>query len=138
MFFHLSLLFLYLCGIPVTCCLFKSKSFNSSAIKYKLTPLLIQNEKRCSTSQHIICVFGITCLVSEKTLVFRNIKFYVLQRFRKTSSSYVKDPESCAGIFKQSIGARNQVGIGLSYRPARLRSLAELVPWNRFLGSLKV
>ncbi len=42
-----------------------------------------------------------------------------------------------AGIFKQSMGARNRVGIGLSYRPARLQSLAELVPWNRFLGSLK-
>ncbi len=43
-----------------------------------------------------------------------------------------------AGIFKQSIGARNRVGIGMSYRSARLHSLAELVPWNRFLGSLKV
>jgi hypothetical protein len=28
--------------------------------------------------------------------------------------------------------------IGLSYRPARLNSLAELVSWNQFLGSLKV
>jgi hypothetical protein len=28
---------------------------------------------------------------------------------------------------KQSMGARNQVGIGLPYRPARLHSLAELV-----------
>ncbi len=28
---------------------------------------------------------------------------------------------SCAGIFKQSMGARNQVGIGLSYWPARAR-----------------
>jgi hypothetical protein len=35
---------------------------------------------------------------------------------------------TCAGIFKQSIEARNQVGIGLSYRPARLHSLAEMVP----------
>ncbi len=35
-------------------------------------------------------------------------------------------------------GARNRVEIGLSYRSARLHSLAELVPWNRFLGSLKV
>ncbi len=26
----------------------------------------------------------------------------------------------------------------LSYRPARLHRLAELIPWNRFLGSLKV
>ncbi len=41
-----------------------------------------------------------------------------------------------AGIFKHSLGARNPVGTGLSYRPARLCSLAELVPWNRLLGSL--
>jgi hypothetical protein len=44
---------------------------------------------------------------------------------------------SCTGIFKQSM-TRNGVGIGLSYRLARLHSLAELVPWNRFLGSFKV
>jgi hypothetical protein len=44
----------------------------------------------------------------------------------------------CAGIFKQSMGARNRVGIGLSYQPGRLHVLAELIPWNRFLGSLKV
>jgi hypothetical protein len=36
----------------------------------------------------------------------------------------------CAGIFKQSMGARNLVGIGLSCRPARLHSLAYLVPCN--------
>ncbi len=36
------------------------------------------------------------------------------------------------------MGARNQVGIGLSYRPARLHRLVEWVPWNQFLGSLKV
>ncbi len=36
------------------------------------------------------------------------------------------------------MGARNWVGIGLSYRPARLYSLEELVSGNRFLGSLKV
>jgi hypothetical protein len=46
--------------------------------------------------------------------------------------------ESCAGIFKQSMGARNRVGIGLSYRPTRLHRHAELIPWNRFLGSLKI
>ncbi len=34
---------------------------------------------------------------------------------------------SCAGIFKQSLGARNRVGIWLSYRPARLHRLAELI-----------
>jgi hypothetical protein len=42
----------------------------------------------------------------------------------------------CAGTFKQSVGAGNRVGIGLLYRPARLLRLAELIPWNRFLGSV--
>jgi hypothetical protein len=41
-------------------------------------------------------------------------------------------------IFKQSMGARNRVVIGLSYRPARLHRLAEFIPWNRFLGSIIV
>jgi hypothetical protein len=49
-----------------------------------------------------------------------------------------KREQSSAGIFKQSMGARNRVGIELSYRPARLHSLAELVLWKPFLGSLKV
>jgi hypothetical protein len=34
--------------------------------------------------------------------------------------------------------ARNRVGIGLSYRPARLHRLAESIPRNRFLSSLIV
>jgi hypothetical protein len=46
--------------------------------------------------------------------------------------------QNSAGIFKQSMGARNRVGIGLLYQPARLHRLAEMIPWNRFLGSLKV
>jgi hypothetical protein len=44
----------------------------------------------------------------------------------------------CAGIFKQSMGARNRVGIGLSYRPARLHTLAELIPWNQFRGPINI
>jgi hypothetical protein len=43
-----------------------------------------------------------------------------------------------AGIFKKSMGAKNQMGIGLSYRPARLHKLAEFMPWNQFLGSINV
>jgi hypothetical protein len=44
----------------------------------------------------------------------------------------------CAGIFKQSMGARNRVGIEFSYRPARLHRLAELIPWDQLLSSLEV
>ncbi len=40
--------------------------------------------------------------------------------------------------FKQSMCARNRVGIGLLYLPAGLHRLEELIPWNRFLGSLKL
>jgi hypothetical protein len=40
--------------------------------------------------------------------------------------------EICAGIFKQSMEARNREGIGLLYRPARLHRLAESI-----LGLLK-
>ena len=48
--------------------------------------------------------------------------------------------ESCAGIFKQSIGP---IGTEKEYRvvvPAHQakHSLAELFPWNRLLDSLKV
>ncbi len=53
--------------------------------------------------------------------------------------SYTKFFFECslrAGIFKQSMGARNRVGIGLSYQPAGLPRLAEFIPWNRFLGSI--
>jgi hypothetical protein len=46
--------------------------------------------------------------------------------------------EPCTGILEQSMGARNRVGIGLSYRPARLHRLAELIPSTQFLGVLKV
>jgi hypothetical protein len=71
--------------------------------------------------------------------------------------------DTCAGILKQSMGARNRVGISLSNRPARARickrfGSQESIPqlyvtwragttnmvvaparqaWNRFLGSLK-
>jgi hypothetical protein len=56
-------------------------------------------------------------------------------RFRGIdSAAYV----SFAGIFKQSMGARNQIGIGLSYRPARLHRLTELMPWNRSLACLNI
>jgi len=45
-----------------------------------------------------------------------------------------------AGILEQSKGAKNRVGIGLLYRPARLHMVAESIPssWIRFLRSLNV
>jgi hypothetical protein len=59
--------------------------------------------------------------------------------FNKANSSGRKGKEGPANQswnFKQSMGARNRVRIGLSYQPARLHRLAEFIPWNRFLGSV--
>ncbi len=53
-----------------------------------------------------------------------------------SSVQYSKVP--CTRILEQSMGARKRVRIGLSYRPARIHRLAESIPWNWFLGSLKV
>jgi hypothetical protein len=47
-------------------------------------------------------------------------------------------PPNRAGIFKHSKGARNRVGIGLSFRLARPHRLAEFIPWNLFLGFINV
>ncbi len=52
----------------------------------------------------------------------------------KTSERRLPLPEFF--FFEQSIVARNRVGIGFSYWPARLQRLP--IPWNRFLGSIKV
>ena len=43
-----------------------------------------------------------------------------------------------AGILGVEEPSSIVIVIGLSYRPASLHMLAELIPWNRFLGSLKV
>jgi hypothetical protein len=44
---------------------------------------------------------------------------YQLSRHHCTVT-YFFQFENCAGISEQSVGARNRVGIGFSYRPARL------------------
>ena len=62
-------------------------------------------------------------------IVHYNSKWYVRMFYHR---------EYSAKIFEHSMGARNPVGIGLSYRPSGLHMLAELIPWNRFFGSLKV
>ncbi len=59
----------------------------------------------------------------------------------KMAAHYKKEKivdTTLAGIFKKSMGARNRVGIGLTYRQARLNRLAELILWNQFPGSIKV
>jgi len=64
--------------------------------------------------------------------------FQVFPRHPQRSPPPFLTSFSCAGIFNQSMGARNRVGIGLSYRPARPQRLAESISWNRFQGSVQV
>jgi hypothetical protein len=45
-------------------------------------------------------------------------------------SSWAPQTFKNTGSELEFMGARNRVGIGLSYRPARLYRLAELIPWK--------
>ncbi len=72
----------------------------------------------------------------DPALLPRNIHQNLQEDDRHASDTFPNNSEAWAGIFKQSMGARNREGIGLSYRPARLHRLAEFIPWNRFLGSI--
>jgi hypothetical protein len=64
----------------------------------------------------------------------------LLKKKRRIENLYCSEKDGIsAEILEQSMGARNRVGVGLSYRPARLLSLAESISCNKFLqGSLKV
>ncbi len=53
-------------------------------------------------------------------------KFY--HKFTGRRRVMLSVPTASAGILEQSMGARNQVGIGLTYRPARLHRLVESIP----------
>jgi hypothetical protein len=66
-----------------------------------------------------------------ETLQYNYLKGLILREY--TTGKITR-----AGIFKESMGARNRGGIGLLYRPARLHRLVEFIPWNRFLGSINV
>ncbi len=78
------------------------------------------------------CVFQLFPLVIQQ----RRLCIGLLQRSCTLETG--KEREYRAGIFRQSMRARNRVGIGLSYRTARLHRLVEFIPWNRFLGSINV
>ncbi len=73
------------------------------------------------------------CSKDDPVLYSASILFATSSSVRRNEGGKI-----CAGIFKQPMGSKNQVGMRLSYRPKRLYRLAKLNPWNRFLGSLKV
>ncbi len=82
-------------------------------------------------------------LVEHSLFIGKLVKWPFLL-FVYSCTSWLSEVSFCinAGIFKQSIGARNRVGIGLSYRPARLVHRAngvdslESILW--LLKSLKI
>jgi hypothetical protein len=78
-------------------------------------------------------LYVVKCMTVETLKVHRS-----MDKLKDECESESSKKVTSARIFKQFMGARNRVGIGLSYRTARLHSLSELVPWNRFLGSLNV
>ncbi len=91
-----------------------------------IDPVFMKTSPKRSYSMTEYERFG---LVSRK----RGSKIRAQQSFRRESEPVFVNVSGAqestnAGIFKQSMGARNGVEIGLSYPSARLHSLAELVP----------
>ncbi len=78
--------------------------------------------------------FWIICL----SLIMNELAFEEKNITQRRHSRNICVMISCAGILELSVGARNRVGTGLSYRHDRLHILAESIPWKRFLGSFKV
>ncbi len=78
---------------------------------------------------------SVSCCINTRTQGRFTYWHMLLCRFIARNSTLIL---YSAEILEQSMEARNRTGTGLSYRPSRLHRLAELIPWNRFLGSLKV
>ncbi len=85
-----------------------------------------------------LCLGLVCLLLATATFFIWSVCFLYVWTLPLLLLSLSPSLTSCAGFFWQSMGARNRVVIGLSYRPARLHRHSELIPWNRFLGSLKV
>jgi hypothetical protein len=60
----------------------------------------------------LICYkYKMWCLITMSRTPFHEIGI------QEGQARDVANQATCAGIFRQSMGARNRVGIGLSYRP---------------------
>ncbi len=100
-------------------------------------------QNTCSQASYILCN-KYSKILDEN---IRKADFSIIKRWQcgKAKSISCLDPDGSDGISSTVLeflnnlwGARNRVGIGLSYRHAKLHGPAELIPWSRFLGSLKV
>jgi hypothetical protein len=98
-------------------------------LSFSIFFILLKNQFQACTRITIAVSQNCHCKLQQK------LKLLAYSEFKIGNHRYSK---ACAGICKQSTGARNRVGIGLSYRPVRLKSPKKLTHWNRFLYSLKV
>ncbi len=119
--------------------------FYNRNLKYFLqfSMVLLRKVKICTASivhilVSIVNVMHLLCSMFELgencAGIFKPIRNPGINSKKSIPPAYVAN----AGIINNLMGARNRVGIELSYRPAWLHRLAEFIPWNRFLGSIKV
>ncbi len=79
--------------------------------------------------------FVFQCPNAVSTVRVRFGKYEATQAWEFGSLFFIQS--NCAGILEQSMGARNRVGIGLSYRPARPHRMAGIDYLESSLGLLK-
>ncbi len=98
----------------------------SPLFKYRPLAKDVHNYGKCrkiSKQDHLL-----KPLFGEKCVKLRTLLLHIVAEIALASQSWNF----------QTIVVKNRVGRGLSYRPASLHRLLELIPWNRFLGPLKV
>jgi hypothetical protein len=131
---------LLIVNIFLVCCNSELKESASFLNQLKLMALSISDSINSINTTAFSCNFShLEHFHSELVLVlhFPFISIAVADRFFLRRNRFLQIKSKInnlsefglyADIFKQSMGARNRVGIGLSYRPARLQRLAESIP----------
>ncbi len=111
---------------------------NSNILSWKtwIRIQIIMEPQYCM--QHICVNIHVRLLLSTKSLKENIFPVEKERKKERTSIPSISGQKSSSGILEQSMGARNRVGIGLPYRPARLHRLAQSIPCNRFLVFLQV
>jgi hypothetical protein len=94
-------------------------------------------DKDCCSNEKIYTLFSRMGEVDQNLNYMLGQLSLVVQEFNQVSITQC-DCATTAGIYKESMRAMHRVGIGLSYRPARLNRLAEFIPRNRLRGSIHV
>ena len=122
-------------AVPQSCCVYVRMPLIKTLRDLLYAPHRIPHQTHRTRK-----TFSITAQFRQSTILYKEAYIYTGYTSQLPLVLLEDDVQlkNRAGIFKKSVGARNRRGIGLTYRPARLRRLAEFIPWNQFRGPINI